>query len=95
MSRPAGKMMPDTGSDDYKTPESKNSPAPVHRPMPEDWEMRGFVWAETAFPEGQFKDANVVDEDEMAFETPSMLEERLQRCLWLGYQVAQFNYWIT
>ncbi|ELQ33997.1 hypothetical protein OOU_Y34scaffold00831g5, partial [Pyricularia oryzae Y34] len=66
-----------------------------HKPLPEDWAMRGLVWAETAFPERQFKDANVLDENERAFETPSMLEERRQRCLWLGYQVAQLKRWIT
>ncbi|KAL5894797.1 hypothetical protein ACKVWC_000016 [Pyricularia oryzae] len=59
------------------------------RPLPEDWAMRGLVWAETAFPMDHFTVNENMEEDERTFETPPMGEQRRERCLWLAYQIAQ------
>lgn len=59
------------------------------RPLPEDWAMRGLVWAEMAFPVDHFTVNENMEEDEMTYETPSMGEQRRERCLWLAYQIAQ------
>ncbi|TLS21916.1 uncharacterized protein PpBr36_09267 [Pyricularia pennisetigena] len=61
------------------------------RPLPEDWAMRGLVWAETAFPQDHFNVNENMEEDERTFETPSMGEQRRERCLWLAYQIAQIG----
>ncbi|ELQ41145.1 hypothetical protein OOU_Y34scaffold00300g6 [Pyricularia oryzae Y34] len=61
------------------------------RPLPEDWAMRGLVWAEMAFPRGYFTVNESMNEDERTFETPSMGEQRRERCLWLAYQIAHIG----
>ncbi|KAI6274126.1 hypothetical protein MCOR14_011796, partial [Pyricularia oryzae] len=64
------------------------------RPLPEDWAMRGLVWADPAevvFPREYFAVTESMEEDERMFETPSMGEQRRERCLWLAYQIAQIG----
>ncbi|KAI6265283.1 hypothetical protein MCOR27_011457 [Pyricularia oryzae] len=64
------------------------------RPLPEDWAMRGLVWADPAevvFPPEYFAVNESMEEDERTFETPSMGEQRRERCLWLAYQIAQIG----
>ncbi|TLS20437.1 uncharacterized protein PpBr36_11261, partial [Pyricularia pennisetigena] len=61
------------------------------RPLPEDWAMRGLVWAEMAFPADHFRVNENMEEDERTFETPSMKDQRRERCLWLAYQIAQIE----
>ncbi|ELQ32381.1 hypothetical protein M0657_011990 [Pyricularia oryzae] len=61
------------------------------RPLPEDWAMRGLVWAEMAFPADHFSVNENMEEDERKFETPSMKDQRRERCLWLAYQIAQIG----
>ncbi|KAL5866296.1 hypothetical protein ACKVWC_011491 [Pyricularia oryzae] len=64
------------------------------RPLPEDWAMRGLVWADPAevvFPREYFAVNESMEEDERTFETPSMGEQRRERCLWLAYQIAQIG----
>ncbi|KAI6348146.1 hypothetical protein MCOR25_010841 [Pyricularia grisea] len=61
------------------------------RPLPEDWAMRGLVWAEMAFPADHFSVNENMEEDERTFETPSMGDQRRERCLWLAYQIAQIG----
>ncbi|KAL5943061.1 hypothetical protein ACKVV1_001900 [Pyricularia oryzae] len=64
------------------------------RPLPEDWAMRGLVWANPAkvvFSREYFAVTENMEEDERMFETPSMGEQRRERCLWLAYQIAQIG----
>ncbi|TLD14862.1 hypothetical protein PspLS_10910 [Pyricularia sp. CBS 133598] len=64
------------------------------RPLPEDWAMRGLVWADPAevvFPREYFAVTESMEENERMFETPSMGEQRRERCLWLAYQIAQIG----
>ncbi|KAI7908972.1 hypothetical protein M0657_011664 [Pyricularia oryzae] len=65
--------------------------AAEQRPLPEDWAMRGLVWAEMAFPADHFSVNENMEEDERTFETPSMKDQRRERCLWLAYQIAQIG----
>lgn len=73
----------------YKTAEFPHTAE--RRPLPEDWAMRGLVWAETAFPMDHFTVNENMEEDERTFETPPMGEQRRERCLWLAYQIAQIG----
>lgn len=57
------------------------------RQLPEDFIMRGLVWAKHYFPSGFFE-GQVVDEDERTLELPSHVAPRAERCLWLGVQLA-------
>ncbi|KAH9433942.1 hypothetical protein MCOR02_005977 [Pyricularia oryzae] len=59
------------------------------RPLPEDWAMRGLVWAQMAFPDDYFTVNESIEEDKRTFETSSMGEQRRERCLWLAYQITQ------
>ena len=58
------------------------------RQLPEDFIMRGLVWAKHYFPCG-FLEGQVVDEDERILELPSHAAPRAERCLWLGIQLAE------
>ncbi|KAL5867657.1 hypothetical protein ACKVWH_011506 [Pyricularia oryzae] len=44
------------------------------RPFPEDWAMRGFVWAQMALPDDYFTVNESMEEDKRTFETSSMGE---------------------
>ena len=57
------------------------------RQLPEDFLMRGLVWAPYYFPSGFFE-GQVVDEDERTLELPSHAAPRAERCLWLGVRLA-------
>ncbi|TLS21329.1 uncharacterized protein PpBr36_10345 [Pyricularia pennisetigena] len=61
------------------------------RPLPEDWAMRGLVWAEMAFPADHFSVNENMEEAEKTFESPLMGEQRRERCLWIAYQIAQIR----
>ena len=60
------------------------------RQLPEDFIMRGLVWANHYFPSGFFE-GQVVDEDERSLELPSHAAPRAERCLWLGIQLASVS----
>jgi hypothetical protein len=57
------------------------------RQLPEDFVMRGLIWAQHYFP-ADFFDGHIVDEDERNLELPSHAAPRAERCLWLGVQLA-------
>ena len=57
------------------------------RQLPEDFVMRGLIWAQHYFPPGFFE-GQVVDEDERKLELPSHAGPRAERCLWLGVRLA-------
>jgi hypothetical protein len=64
------------------------------RPLPEDYALRGLVFAEGIFPSTWFTE-NPVEEDEKQFELPSMTETRRERLLWLGRRIAASGRWLT
>jgi len=57
------------------------------RPLPEDYAMRGLVWADKYFPAEWFSD-DKIDDDEKYFEVASMTETRRERVLYLGCRIA-------
>ena len=60
------------------------------RQLPEDFVIRGLIWAESYFP-GNFFD-ELVDEDKRHLELPSHAAPRAERCLWLGVQLASVSH---
>ena len=60
------------------------------RQLPEDFMMQGFCWAQYYFPPGFFE-GQVVDEDKRTLELPSHTAPRIERCLWLGIQLASVS----
>ncbi|EXJ62667.1 hypothetical protein A1O7_03105 [Cladophialophora yegresii CBS 114405] len=64
------------------------------RQLPEDFLIRGLVWAPFYFPP-DFFEGQVVDEDERTLELPSHAAPRAERCIWLGARLASLNRYIT
>ncbi|PKS09431.1 hypothetical protein jhhlp_004046 [Lomentospora prolificans] len=58
------------------------------RPLPEDFAMRGLLWANKYHVDKWFDNTEVDDEDKY-FEVASFSEQRKDRILWLGYHIAQ------
>ena len=61
------------------------------RQLPEDFLMRGLIWAQFYFPTDFFT-GSVVDEDERNLELPSHAAPRAERCLWLGVRLASVSH---
>lgn len=63
-------------------------PRPEERPtpLPEDFAMRGTIWAEEYFPDDWFSFEG--EEDERYFERPSTTYGRKERILYLGGVIA-------
>jgi hypothetical protein len=61
------------------------------RQLPEDFIMRGLLWAQHYFP-AEFFSGQIVDEDERNLELPSHAAPRAERCLWLGVQLASISH---
>ncbi|ESZ90809.1 hypothetical protein SBOR_8814 [Sclerotinia borealis F-4128] len=77
--------------------EDKKFPLPEKddvRPFPEDFGMRGLLWAEKYFPARWFLNEKS-DEEEKYHELPSMLDQRKERILWLACRVADAGPWIN
>ncbi|KAH7418050.1 hypothetical protein BKA64DRAFT_187096 [Cadophora sp. MPI-SDFR-AT-0126] len=70
--------------DNETFPMSKRSDA---CPLPEDYALRGLLWAETYFPDSWFHD-DVEDSSETA-SAPQMTAQREERILWLAVRIAQ------
>lgn len=60
----------------------------VERPLPEEFFMRGQMFALDYLPKDWFA-ANKVDEEERMLELPSMTATRVDRLLWLGIRMAK------
>lgn len=60
----------------------------VERPLPEDFFMRGQLFALDYLSTGWCED-NMVDEEERMLELPSMTATRVERLLWLGIRMAK------
>jgi hypothetical protein len=58
-----------------------------HRPLPEDYAMRGLLWTDRYFPHDWFT-YDLQDDDEKYMELASFYEERKERILYLGCQIA-------
>jgi hypothetical protein len=61
------------------------------RQLPEDFVIRGLIWARFYFPDNFFN-GQVADEDERNLELPSHAAPRAERCLWLGVQLASVSH---
>jgi len=64
------------------------------RPFPEDFALRGLLWADNYFPEEWFTHEKI-DEEEKYHERASMTDERKERILWLACRIAKAGPWIT
>ena len=77
-----------------ESPEFPQQQSGTGRQLPEDFPMRGLVWAPYYFP-SDFFEGQVVDEDERTLELPSHTAPRAERCLWLGVRLASVrNYFL-
>ena len=66
----------------------------IGRPLPEDFLLRGQVFAEDYFPSTWFSDADI-DDEERVLELPSMTAPRIERILWNGYSISRHQKWIV
>jgi len=73
----------------FPQPEKDDPP----RPLPEDYAMRGLLWADKYYPSGWFTNDKIED-DEKGLEAASMGEERKIRVLYLGCRIARDNKWL-
>ncbi|KAI0388347.1 hypothetical protein F5Y17DRAFT_470485 [Xylariaceae sp. FL0594] len=76
-------------SDRFPTETSKE-----YRPLPEDFGLKGFDFAEPYHPIDFFTKMKVAD-DEKYHELPLMVQARKQRILWLAYKMARTGAWLT
>jgi hypothetical protein len=60
------------------------------RPFPEDFALRGLLWADNYFPEEWFTNEKI-DEEEKYHERASMTAQRKERILWLACQIANIG----
>lgn len=76
----------------YDRIEGENIPQPesLTKPLPEDFAMRGLLWADRVFPSEWFAN-DKIDDDEKYLEAASMGEERKDRVLWLGCKISALN----
>lgn len=64
------------------------------RPFPEDFGMRGLLWAEKYFPDRWFLNEKA-DEEEKYYEFASMVEQRKERILWLARRIVDAGPWLN
>ncbi|KAL6702657.1 hypothetical protein ACN47E_001242 [Coniothyrium glycines] len=62
-------------------------------PLPEDYLIRGLIWAQEYFPKTWFLREH--DEEERYLEHASTVKTRTERVLRLAYQLAQKSRWVT
>jgi hypothetical protein len=77
--------------DSEKFPEPEKD---ENRPFPEDFAMRGLLFAEKYFPETWFTNEKI-DEEEKYHERASMTAQRKERILWLACKIAKQGSWMT
>ena len=58
------------------------------RPLPEDFALRGLLWAEDYFPAEWFTNEKI-DEEEKYHERASMTPQRKERIIWLAVRIAE------
>jgi len=84
LSTKPGALTPKVWLSDFPKPDSSDG---VGRPLPEDYDLRGQLYALDYFPETWFIDS-AVDTDERYLEMPSMDAARRERILWIGNRIA-------
>ncbi|RDA95269.1 hypothetical protein CP533_3475 [Ophiocordyceps camponoti-saundersi (nom. inval.)] len=75
----------------FPGPEKEGEPP---YPLPEDYALRGLLYAEDYFPSGWF-DNDRIDESDRYLEPPSKAAERQERILWIGRRLASTGKWLT
>lgn len=74
--------------EDYSQIEAEAFPKSEEaRPLPEDYGMRGILWADRYYPDNWFTD-DKTDDDEKYMEFASMEQARKERVLYLGCRIA-------
>ena len=63
-----------------------------HRPLPDDYALRGLIYAEEYLPKSMFP--GELDEDEKYIELSSMADDRVKRILWIGCKIARSRTWL-
>lgn len=71
----------------FESPDFPQQMTGTGRQLPEDFKLRGLIWAQHYFPV-DFFNGQVVDEEERNLELPSHAAPRAERCLWLGVRLA-------
>ncbi|KAH7418735.1 hypothetical protein BKA64DRAFT_590854, partial [Cadophora sp. MPI-SDFR-AT-0126] len=78
--------------------ESTDFPLPIKdddiRPVPEDFAMRGLLWADGYYPKEWFA-SDKIDDAEKYLEKASMTDDRKERILWLACRIASLGDWIN
>jgi len=62
-------------------------------PLPEDYLVRGLIWAHDYFPKKWFEREH--DEEERYLELASTVKSRMERVLRLGHKLSKHKRWIT
>ncbi|CAN9439305.1 unnamed protein product [Alternaria alternata] len=62
-------------------------------PLPEDYLVRGLIWAHDYFPKNWFRREH--DEEERYLELASTVKNRMERVLRLGFRLSKRNKWIS
>jgi hypothetical protein len=70
-------------NDTFPSPEKDDA-----RPLPEDFGLRGLLWAEDYFPVEWFNNEKI-DEEEKYHERASMTAQRKERILWLAVRITR------
>ncbi|KAJ9133182.1 hypothetical protein NKR23_g10896 [Pleurostoma richardsiae] len=63
------------------------------RPLPEDWALRGLLWTDRLFPSDYFDEK--VEEENKAFEVPSMTDDRKRRVIYLAHHLQARGDWFS
>ncbi|CAK7228257.1 hypothetical protein SBRCBS47491_006845 [Sporothrix bragantina] len=64
------------------------------KPLPDDWFLRGLLWADYNFPEGWFANMESISDDERLMETASTRLTRKERVLWMACRLAALKIWM-
>jgi hypothetical protein len=64
-----------------------------HRPLPEDYLIRGQIWSQWYFPDNWFSGEH--DEEERSLELASTIKSRIERILYLGCNLSSSGRWIS
>jgi hypothetical protein len=60
------------------------------KPLPEEWNLRGSMFAEDFFPPDHFSN-DKRDDEEKYLQAASMMEDRKEKILWISHKIARLN----
>lgn len=63
-----------------------------YRPLPDDYGLRGFEWCQGYFPALWFTPPLV---SQRYWEKPGMMIERVERIIWLAFQIVDHKTWLA